>query len=292
MYDPLTLSYVYRQKWLSDSMDMLLNLGLPSGADDYALADMKTQVAMVLRNINLEAAKGEHIFITKDFVGLALHAAESIPDDYTFQVSELVVPEGWCFLEKPFSYEEDDYFQTLVWHYLPDQNVTQFCMLPAVFPPLLDSNRLMWENFSIREDDTLPKIANRMYLGSYGETVTTAKDHLKYVKFALAMIHLLGQKIAVTSTDRRIHNSVAGQVQKSKWNYPPRVVTLRRPVYESKESGGSVEYNCQWSVKGHWRKQPYRSTGEVRPKFIEAYIKGPADKPLKASSPVLYLAKK
>lgn len=41
------------------------------------------------------------------------------------------------------------------------------------------------------------------------------------------------------------------------------------------------EYTCQWLVGGHWRRQFYPSVQEHRPKYIEPYIKGPTDRPMK-----------
>ena len=67
---------------------------------------------------------------------------------------------------------------------------------------------------------------------------------------------------------------------------PPRCIsiTLRRVrPQESKTNpeARTVDWSCQWTVAGHWRKQLYRSTGEKKPIWIDPYIKGPDDKPLK-----------
>lgn len=43
----------------------------------------------------------------------------------------------------------------------------------------------------------------------------------------------------------------------------------------------SVEWSCQWPVRPHRRMQWYPSVGQHRPRWIEGYVKGPADKPLR-----------
>jgi hypothetical protein len=54
---------------------------------------------------------------------------------------------------------------------------------------------------------------------------------------------------------------------------------------------GSVEWSCQWNVKGHWRNQYYPSTGEHKRIFVAEYRKGPQDKPLR-DTPVVVEVKR
>lgn len=69
---------------------------------------------------------------------------------------------------------------------------------------------------------------------------------------------------------------------------PPTVgvVKLRRSIRDQHgaPNGSARDWSCQWPVRGHWRKQWYRSDGEHRPRWIMPYIKGPSDKPLKDAS--------
>jgi hypothetical protein len=63
---------------------------------------------------------------------------------------------------------------------------------------------------------------------------------------------------------------------------PVRVIRLRRSGNHSEGGTGdsSVEWSHRWMVTGHWRNQWYATTGQHRPKWIPAHVKGPADKPL------------
>lgn len=67
---------------------------------------------------------------------------------------------------------------------------------------------------------------------------------------------------------------------------PLHVVMLRRrqsvKSASSDGTGAPVDWACRWLVSGHWRKQFHPSDGSRRDKWINAFEKGPADKPLKA----------
>jgi len=60
------------------------------------------------------------------------------------------------------------------------------------------------------------------------------------------------------------------------------VVTLRRPRQAEHVDDECVgrDWSHRWIVNPFWRNQWYPSEGRHKPKFIHAYVKGPADKPL------------
>lgn len=65
-----------------------------------------------------------------------------------------------------------------------------------------------------------------------------------------------------------------------------QIIHLRRK--ESVEDPGvrpadskAIEWSCRWVVKGFWRNQYYPGRGVHEPKWIDPFVKGPADKPLK-----------
>jgi hypothetical protein len=73
------------------------------------------------------------------------------------------------------------------------------------------------------------------------------------------------------------------QAKRERWkSIPPvRIVRLREPATRSRTGAGSdVEWSHRWLVGSHWRNQWYPASSQHRPKLIEAYQKGPADKPL------------
>lgn len=68
------------------------------------------------------------------------------------------------------------------------------------------------------------------------------------------------------------------------------VIRLRRStVHEAVEEGRDVDWSCRWWVRGHWRQQacgPERS--ERVPTWINSYVKGPDDKPMKPPASTVF----
>jgi hypothetical protein len=68
---------------------------------------------------------------------------------------------------------------------------------------------------------------------------------------------------------------------------PVRIILLRRkqvvrpdaPISEGEKQ--PREWSCRWVVDGFWRQQWYPSEGKHKTKWINPFIKGPEDKPLR-----------
>lgn len=60
----------------------------------------------------------------------------------------------------------------------------------------------------------------------------------------------------------------------------PRVIALRHIHHEPTHGGGGRDYQHQWVVRGHWRKQWYRSQDRHIPIWIAPHIKGPDGAPI------------
>jgi hypothetical protein len=74
-----------------------------------------------------------------------------------------------------------------------------------------------------------------------------------------------------------------------------QVIHLRKkesvndPNMPAEERQRAREYGCRWVVKGFVRNQYYASTGAHKPIWIDSYVKGPADKPMKVPSHTVYV---
>jgi hypothetical protein len=67
-------------------------------------------------------------------------------------------------------------------------------------------------------------------------------------------------------------------------------ISLRRYAQDSSgKSSGLKDWQCSWFVKGHWRKQWYPSKDEHQVIYIEPFVKGPKDKPLRPPHESLYV---
>lgn len=72
-----------------------------------------------------------------------------------------------------------------------------------------------------------------------------------------------------------------------------RTIILRRRLNERDPNApkGTVEWSCQWPVKGHWRARR-KDEAPGAPRWINPYIKGPADRPLKAATSTIARVKR
>lgn len=65
-----------------------------------------------------------------------------------------------------------------------------------------------------------------------------------------------------------------------------RTVLLRRKrIGPEGPRQSPIEWTCQWTVKGHWRANHWNKN---EPIYVNPYVKGPSDKPLKPRSEALY----
>lgn len=282
MYDKLTLSLLQRLQWATALDDfnyvsyithLRNNLHWP---EHEANNEMHTILSM-----QVAAASGEHYFIEDKFIQTVHHAAQSAPEP-VFDETILLSPAGWAYFENPVQIGEHN-FKLMYWA-KPDfssQGVSSNYYVVCLHHGYMPGDTSV---------EVQPKyVAYLAHNEPYKDPdVLTAAPHSKFV---FSMFHLLSMKIADVHPTGSIRENVKNQVKRFSWA-TPKVVTLRRPTQQHTDGTRDVEWNCQWHVRGHWRQQPYRSTGQVRPVFIEAYIKGPADKPLKPLSHNIFVAKR
>jgi hypothetical protein len=97
-----------------------------------------------------------------------------------------------------------------------------------------------------------------------------------------ALFNFMGQKIVGIERHSPDHYQRRRLKRQKRPNWEVKVVTLRR--YQQKLEGGghgTIDWQCQWTVTGHWRDQWYPSKNRHEPIWIEPFVKGPPDKPLK-----------
>lgn len=113
-----------------------------------------------------------------------------------------------------------------------------------------------------------------------------------FCRFWLAAGTWLQQRVLVrhrTALPRQPGRAIA---RSQKLEAPPTVeiIHLRRneksTTTESVGEGGTRNWTCRWVVHGFWRNQFYPSRGEHAQKWIDDFVKGPSDKPLKTATRV------
>lgn len=158
-----------------------------------------------------------------------------------------------------------------------------------------------WSSFTLRDGQALgPRVkefeeANSSadigdaYVVRPGDKTLHPYHEMRWIFTAL---YLMSQRLASKErhdTDRATRR----RAERNKQVAPPflEVVTLRRLQHDRESTiKRSIDWQWQWHVRGHWREQWYPLEGLHKPKFIEAYMKGPAEKPVKPPTITLFAA--
>lgn len=122
------------------------------------------------------------------------------------------------------------------------------------------------------------------------EVGTTNKEAFEQkVRAILTLLHFLNEPLAARSVARDMPRAMRRRMPSLEGVEPVvRIIELRRPKGVPSGEPGQVDWACQWFVTGHWRRQYYPRLHEYRSKWINAYLKGPPDKPLKAPAPRIF----
>lgn len=156
-----------------------------------------------------------------------------------------------------------------------------------------------WSYFMLEPGQTVGSrielFESKQTTGKYVQMADRRTHPLHEMRLLWATLYLMAQRLATTvqhETDRATRRRAERHQQVA----PPfiRVVTLRRleEARPKNPTPAEVDWQWQWHVRGHWRNQFHPSDGSHKPVFIEAYIKGPEDKPLKPDSHKLFAARR
>jgi hypothetical protein len=111
------------------------------------------------------------------------------------------------------------------------------------------------------------------------------------LRFFAGCLSFLEQRITI-SEQRTVSRFLRRRLDREKYpvfRHVPavRVIELRRRAHREHghdEPAGNEApaWQYQWIVSGHWRRQYYPASKAHKPRYIAPYVKGPADRPLKA----------
>jgi len=168
---------------------------------------------------------------------------------------------------------------------------------PAYQPPeRLRGGFGMWSHFALQSGEkVLERVrACEKFFKEDGEQGiyddNRATDMLHEIRWIYTAMHLMSEKLAAT-VEHRADRHARKRLEREKFAIEPAVklITLRRmEEHRAVEHRGEVDWHWQWHVQGHWRNQWYAKEQTNKLKWIEEYVKGPADKPLKPATPILY----
>lgn len=222
---------------------------------------------------------GDTFYLDRAFCQLVEHAAESIPLDTVFNLEWLQSLNGFAYLDKPFMGKVSE-CRAVGWSTQVGGRVQFFGYREAglSFSPI--------SAMSIK-GESLACIAE------VEKNLTPAKIvPSPVVRWIFAAFHLMAQRLSLT-IKQKIDRSVRRRAEKAGEKAPEvvKIITLRRMEEARKrEAPHDIEWHWQWEVRGHWRNQFYPSENAHKPVFVEAYIKGPTDKPFKSPGLKLFAA--
>jgi hypothetical protein len=293
MYSPLDLSMQHRLRWLEhfDSLNKhgFISKDFPEVGDrdpDFLLDDQDFVIKMQHAIMWKAARSDAHFYIEKSIQDLVTLAERSFPENVAFDMGWMRSQSGWLELAEPIHTRNGD-SQIIGWireTSVEGDDLFLFRFLPRtpseLKPPYLSVGCFM--------------IQGRL-LNDLRERDKKHPDPSPYEdRFLYTLMHILSQRIALPISETVRHN-IRGQAVARGIDAVNRakIIVLRRAEQYRREGHGSWhEYHCRFLVGGHWRQQPYPSESVVRSIFIESYIKGPADKPLKQPSAKIFVARR
>lgn len=244
----------------------------------------KTPAIEVLRD-------GDTLFVSREFLSVVDACAASIPEGIQWETRWVPTDVGWMWLDQPLS--------------------TTFSVDGDVFPSQVEAIGWRtcidgWMMYFYEREPTAPyKEDGRVFYGIVplvireGAKLQRSDDPTSYKRFEpwlFSLFYLMAQPIM--QIDEHEAGSVARSSAKRKGliiRPNIRVVTLRRTEHvngaASVPGHRDVEWSCRWTVGAnfnHWRRQYFPSTQTHKWVHIAPYIKGPADKPLKAPAKTFY----
>lgn len=95
-----------------------------------------------------------------------------------------------------------------------------------------------------------------------------------------ALCFLLRQRVVETETVMPDRAARRRAQRDGKEPPPVRVISIRGAAVSGGTGDGQREWKHRWIVRGHWRRQWYRSIQAHRPVWIHPFVKGPDDAPL------------
>lgn len=227
-------------------------------------------------------------FVSHEIAQALLAAAKSFPDTVTPQHEMFPSRAGFVWFEKMVPVGQrmmidnreavDMYLQGFFWVV---GKTSMEGVFTAAFIEITHDKYNTWEPGSLWTY-TVGEQSNILYPADDSSLVAQ--------KLSWTFIHFIHQTILQTTKEtpnRGLRRSY--EIQNKKWPLV-NVVRLRKVKSPSKPTDGEpVDWSCRWIVEGHWRNQAYGpGRTERRTVFIEAYVKGPEDKPLKPPTPKIF----
>jgi hypothetical protein len=256
-------------------------------------------------------ANGPTYYMNDRFCELVDYARLTVQDEMEFDPAWLLSPSGWMWLQEPYLVPEMQISPLWKARKEPAWSISAVSWFPTsdggtFFLTYLDRKLVttnlggfgMWSYFVLHAGERLAprirafeKTAASYDEGAYVESRAAEMGH--EIRWMYTALHLMSERLAVT----REHTAERGTRRRWQREQVPleplvKIVTLRR-MEEARAKdphASAVDWQWQWHVRGFWRKQYYPSEDTHKMKWIDEYVKGPANKPFKPSTARIYAA--
>jgi len=236
----------------------------------------------------LAASRGQSYYADADASLLIESAAAALPSDTSLTAELLPQPSGlWLFAQPAYGDVGRSSIAAFGWLRMEgDRLAVVFLAAPQRGDTPVPTGMLAWEIGSA--------VTDVVSVGTLDTPNPTENEGLSGARLVLAALLFIAQEVVVTGQQALSRAERRRYEREHPGKEPPpiTVVTLPRRRYERHEAGErQVAWQSRWAVSGHWRKQPYPASGTVRPRYINPYIKGPQDRPLRVKAKTLYAVK-
>lgn len=228
-------------------------------------------------------------WVGADCCDLLAQAAPTMPP-VTLDLDFVPDVHGFAFFERPITGRD-------AWH----TDVTVTCHAIQWYPQILRGLPalaiIVWQYYSDPHLPPVPLGRSDWYFGfdtdheldddmPEGTMASIIEDR----RLVAALWQLTTQTELVASAEERPQRAAAKRiVRKGYQPSPVRLVYLNRKTGRRNQpaSTGTRQYSHRWTVKPHWRQQPYGPGRSLRrARYIDQYVKGPDDKPLRVRDSV------
>jgi len=255
-------------------------------------------------------------------------ARRTVPDDLRFEETWTPTANGWMFIAAPFllprlrmhaNNTDPQRYETRIaaigWTRLTEEQLrtqpdtgrplkpgaVQFCTFLDWSQHRTDIGFSAWSYFTLNPGDALQGRMDRlesvaeddgMKGGSYVEDKTGHDLH--ELRWLYTALHLMSQRLA-TTVKKDATRGTRRRFERDRTPIAPeyRIVTLRRMEEARAKEGGEhqVDWKWSWAVSGHWRNHWFPVEQEHKQIWIDSYVKGDLEKPLKPTKTLYRIVK-
>jgi hypothetical protein len=263
------------------------------GGNDFGLSGERYG-QVVAGNIRRVLDTSDAFFVEPDICALVAGASESLPDT-TLRQEDVPTQLGWLYFDRPLRIPVDAQGQTDLRAMDPADDLTEV-PLAAIAWDRYDQGIILFFFADLRYRNRLPGLCIIWVCSmAFGQTWRRWEDQpdssFNLMLRALLTFFRFSAQHILTTTARQVGRAAQRRLARENPVVPPvHLVILRRKAYRAinEETGRTVEWSCQWLVRGHWRQQFFPSDGSNRPIWIAPYLKGPEGKPIRIASETVY----